>query len=430
MTESKHRTSKDTNLPPAYLRHAAKGRAFSYFRDADGKRRRRYFRGPYGCVESRQDYVEFLAEWERANTDGGTPVRDRRRTEEPDTRLSVAEVVAQFLAWADGYYVKHGRPTGEAKNLADALGHVTELFGHTAAEDFGPKRLREVRTAMERATTTGPDGEPTGRGRLGRTTINARVRRIRQCFRWAAAEELIPGSVVHALAALPPLQPGRSIARETERVEPVEWKRVAATLPHLTPTLRGMVLFQWHTGSRPGEVCALRWADVDRSDPKVWIYSPSDHKTKHLGHERLVGIGRRAQEVLSAFDQVPAGELVFSPSRSEAERRLIDRQRRRSGVPPSQQERDQDRADHPRRLLGERWDRRAYTRAIRRAAELAGVASWSPNQLRHAWLCRAEERVGLEKASKAMGHSTLGVTEHYRSRQKRAQTIEVAAVIG
>ena len=59
-------------------------------------------------------------------------------------------------------------------NLRLALRPLRRLYGHAPARDFGPVGLRTVREAMVR------DG-------LGRTTINARVNRIRRVFKWAAS---------------------------------------------------------------------------------------------------------------------------------------------------------------------------------------------------------------------------------------------------
>ena len=49
------------------------------------------------------------------------------------------------------------------------------------------------------------------------------------------------------------------------------------------------------SGMRPGEVTAMRGADLDRSGD-VWIYSPREHKGDYLGHARPIFLGPRAQE--------------------------------------------------------------------------------------------------------------------------------------
>ncbi len=56
---------------------------------------------------------------------------------------------------------------------------------------------------------------------------------------------------------------GRTGARETEPIGPVEDAVVEATLPHLSRRVRGLVEFQRLTGCRPGEACTVRRCDPD-----------------------------------------------------------------------------------------------------------------------------------------------------------------------
>jgi hypothetical protein len=73
---------------------------------------------------------------------------------------------------------------------------------------FGSLALRAVRDEMVRSS-------------LARTTINARVNRIRRVFRWATSLEMIPVAVVEGLATVAGLQRGRTSAPEPASVRPV-----------------------------------------------------------------------------------------------------------------------------------------------------------------------------------------------------------------
>jgi integrase len=84
--------------------------------------------------------------------------------------------------------------------------------------------------------------------------------------------------VFHALSTVSGLQEGRTEARDTDDVQPVELAHVWAVLPHLRPTVAAMVEVQLLTGMRPGEVCRLRPADIDQSNP-VWLFRPVQFKT-------------------------------------------------------------------------------------------------------------------------------------------------------
>src|SRR3954463_10681647 len=93
------------------------------------------------------------------------------------------------------------------------------------------------------------------------------------------------------------LKRGRSEAKERARILPVTEEIVNATLTHLSPTVRAMVEVQLLTGMRPGEVCAMRPIDIDTIG-KLWRYTPKEHKTDHLDHDRIVYLGPQAQRII------------------------------------------------------------------------------------------------------------------------------------
>ena len=81
-------------------------------------------------------------------------------------------------------------------------------------------------------------------------------------FRWAVVEELIPPTVFHAVSSVPGLRKGRSNAKETAPIGPVEDDVVEAMLPHLPEIVADIVRVQRLTGMRPAEVCILRPCDI------------------------------------------------------------------------------------------------------------------------------------------------------------------------
>jgi hypothetical protein len=126
----------------------------------------------------------------------------------------VSELILRYLDFASGYYVKHGRRTGEFDNIRCALRILKRLHGESPAGEFGPKDLELVRQAMIDAD-------------LGRKTINGRVGRIRRMFRWGTREGLVPPGTYHGLTAVEGLKRSRSAARETGPVttivDPENW---------------------------------------------------------------------------------------------------------------------------------------------------------------------------------------------------------------
>jgi integrase len=94
---------------------------------------------------------------------------------------------------------------------------------------------------------------------------------------------------------------------------------VEATLPHVSPQVGAMIRLQPLTGMRPGEVVLIRACDIDRSET-AWTYRPERHKMQHLGHERPIFLGPKAQEVLRPFLKLDPTAHLFSPREAEEAR--------------------------------------------------------------------------------------------------------------
>jgi integrase len=291
-------------------------------------------------------------------------------------------------------------------------------------------------------------------------------------FRWAASEQLLPASVYEALRTVEGLRRGRTEARETKKVRPVAPEHVEATLPHMPPVVREMVRFQRLTGSRPDEVCRLRPLDLDMGNPACWIYRPGsdqgdcgDHKTAHHGHERLILIGPRAQEVLRPYLGTKLDGYCFSPAEAERRRSLDRRTARKTPLTPSQRARKpkagrerapQDRyqvtsyrnaiyraCDRafplPERLASQRKEggkreSRAAWWARLAAEEKAEVRTWRrdhrwhPNRLRHSRATELRPH-GLDVVKTILGHSKVETTQIY-SEKDLAAAMELVARIG
>src|SRR5581483_9058366 len=146
--------------------------------------------------------------------------------------------------------------------------------------------------------------------------INQRIGRIRRAFKWAVANELVPPSVYHGLLAVAGLERGRGEARETEPVKPVPVAFVEATLPYVRPQVAALVRLQLATGMRPGEVVLIRGCDLDMTGP-VWLYRPAVHKMAYRGHNRVVPLGPKAQEILRPWLRLKLDEYLFQPREAD-----------------------------------------------------------------------------------------------------------------
>lgn len=173
---------------PGYLLHKSTGHARVIING------RQVFLGKYNSPESIEKYRRLIAEM---NASGGDPAPY------PDERdgLTVAELLARYLKWANGYYLQ----SNETEHLKYALRPLKELYGRTQVSRFGPLALKAIRDRMV------ADG-------LSRPGINKRIERIRRVFRWGVENELVAPSVLHGLQAVRGLARGRTTAPETEPV--------------------------------------------------------------------------------------------------------------------------------------------------------------------------------------------------------------------
>ena len=234
---------------------------------------------------------------------------------------------------------------------------------------------------------------------LARTTINARFNRIRRAFHWAASLELIPISVPQGLATVPGLQKGRTPAPEPEGVAPVPIEDVEATLPHLPSPVAAMVRVQLACGCRAGEVVKMRARDITMDGP-VWEYRPAAHKTAWRGHDRVILLGPRAQGVIRRLLLLKSDAEAYLFDPCEPVRERYERQNTKGSPPrhvrakpgPSRG----GKAARPR--PGRPYLVRSYQHAVARACLRAGVAPWSPLQLRHTAATTIRARFGLEAA--------------------------------
>jgi integrase len=383
-------------------------------------------------------YHQWVAEW----LTGG-----RRR--ESDRPITMVELIDQFWIHAQEYYVT---PAGEANkeqgHYKRLLTLLNKFYGHVNADEFGPLALKAIRQQM------------IAKGWC-RRTVNHNVGRTKHIFRWAAGNELVPGSVYHALQAVEALQAGRSKARETGAVRPASQEPIDAVEPHVSRQVWAMIQLQLLTGARSGEIVIMRPCDIDRSG-KVWLYTPQAHKTAWRGHERTIYIGPKAQQVLAPYLLRPEGEYCFSPAEAEARRRAEAHARRQTPMSCGNRP-GTNRKKMPGRKPGGHFTPQSYARAITQSlkkafpppGELAKRDDetreqyrkrltpaqrekisqwhkqhhWHPHQLRHNAATHLRKEFGLDAARIILGHRSPAVTTIYAEADLQ-KAIEVIAQVG
>ncbi|NLS96311.1 MAG: site-specific integrase [Planctomycetaceae bacterium] len=410
---------KVKNPVPNLKLHKASGRAYVHHA---GKRI--YF-GKWSKATTTEAYNRWAADL----LSGGKPLASDL-VEEDRSKLAVFELGAAYLEWAAGHYCpKPGQRVTHVDKIQRYLKALLQCHRSVLVEKFGPVALRRI---QDRLVAEG----------YSRQGVNDLVKGIRGCFKWGVSRELVSAPIYQALCTVAPLHYGRTTARECQPIKPIADTVVNATLPALPEVVADMVMLQRLTGMRPGETCKLRPCDLDRSED-VWLYQPPDHKTRHMGRDRVICIGPRAQEILRPYLLRPAELFCFSPADSERRRRAKQHEERRTplscGTKPK---------GNPEGQAGDQYDTTSYRHAIVRAvnkvnrqrkdqAKKDGIdlddvellPLWSPNQLRHAAGTAIRRQFGLESAQVVLGHAKADVTQVYAERDNELAR-EVARRIG
>lgn len=346
--------------PPSYCRHKTSDRGYARF-GAGAKPT--YFPGPYGSEPSRTAYARALAEYLAGARPAGVS---------PGERVTIRRLLAAWWTEAERRYQKFGRGTAELGAQRSALRFLRELYAGLDASAFGPVELSAVRHRMVEAGWV-------------RTSINLHVCRIRTMFRWAASRRLVPESVHRELCTLEGLRKGKSDARESIPKRPPTLWQLRAVLSRCGPAVGALVRLQYLTGARPGELCALRPMDLDRSE-KQWRYTVRPEAAK-VGHE-VYWLGPRAQRVLAPWLE---------------------------GVLPDRQAFDYSTA--------------SYRRHVQRCCRRAGLPTFGPHQLRHAHAAAVCDGYGQEGAASRLNHTQLRTAARY-SHTSTALARRIAREVG
>ena len=380
---------------PTYRLHKARNCAVVTI---NGKNK---YLGAYQSAASYEKYARLIAEHESAVPSAASTTTPAQATATQPT-TTINELLLAYITFARHYYSKDGSPTREVTNMIGAMRPLRELYGRTAAKEFGPKSLKAVRQHL------------IDKG-LSRGVVNHEINRIKRIVKWAVSEEIIPSSILHGLQSVVGLRFGRTEAVETEPVKPVPDAWVDAVIPFVSPQVAAMIQIQRLTGMRPCEVVLMRSCDIDMTGQN-WIYEPHAHKNRWRGHRRLIPIGPKAQKIVKQFLKLETEAYLFSPADAEEWRNAARKQNRKSPMTPSQAKRKPK--ANPKREKRDRYDTDSYRRAIKygiKKANKAGheVPHWYPLQLRHSRATEVRKQFGLEGAQVSLGHAHAAVTEVY-----------------
>lgn len=288
----------------------------------------------------------------------------------------------------------------EPDQMRRALRLLISKHGPEEAGSFSPLKLLELREQWI--------NKP-----LSVATVNLYTSYVVRCFRWGASRELVSPSVWDALKAIERIKEGRTKAKPKKVVPPVEWARVEAVRPHISPILWAVIQVQWLTGLRADEVLSMTPGEIDQVE---WVYKPEKHKNRWRGKTKKCFIGPKCREILKPFlENRPDDKPLFSPAEATELRFAAMRAKRKTKVQPSQLTRAKR---EPKKTPGDKYTTGSYYKAVQAACEKAGVPGWGTHQIRHARGTIVREKFGLEGAQVALDHSHARVTEIYAEKNE------------
>ena len=195
--------ARSRNLTPSYLQHKQSGRGRLVWTDSLGVRHERLLPGAFGSPESLTAKKPVSnSELAASATTSPTPTSD----------VSIAELLLAYLEHAKQHYRRDdGTHTPRVGRIQTRDSPRPRTVRRDARRELRPvKALKSRSPEVHRGEVVPEDSQPAYRSRFKRM------------IKWAVAEELIPPSVHQALAAVGGLQRGRTVARETGPVEPVD----------------------------------------------------------------------------------------------------------------------------------------------------------------------------------------------------------------
>jgi hypothetical protein len=111
---------------PKYRHHKGTAQAFV---QVSG---RRYYLGKWNSPRSKERYAAFVAQL------AVSPASAPSLPLTTPAQLTIVELAAAYLDFADGYYRKDGQLTRSIEVARVAIRILNKLFGQVPAADFGP----------------------------------------------------------------------------------------------------------------------------------------------------------------------------------------------------------------------------------------------------------------------------------------------------
>jgi integrase len=360
-------------FPPPIHKHSS-GQARVYWKGQV------HYLGLYGSAEAQAAYARLV---EEIRSTGNASGKAR------EAALSVKALVSEWERHMGRRYAASSR---EPVQFRRALAVVLRLYGHQPAASFDTLALMNVQQAMASGSWMTEEEKARSEKKKRRidwcrNVVNRQIVRIRTVWRWAESRKLVPVGTWSSLLTVEGLGRNDPTVRHTKPQVAANFEDVKKVLKHCGATVQTMLLVQWWSGCRSGEVRLMRREEIDCSG-EVWYYRPTSHKMAYKGQERVIPLGRKCQAVLRPY--LAKAGLLFEA---------------RPGSP---------------------YSMFSYAQHIRRAARKANVQGFHGYLCRHAAKQRLTRQFGLDAARAVLGQKSLGTTNGYASQQDLLTATQVA----
>lgn len=211
---------------------------------------------------------------------------------------------------------------------------------------------------------------------LTTTTLKRYFSGVRAFIIYGVSRGLMPLDCKTAIDSLPNITTDEyptlkePVVREAAKLDDVRH-----TLPHLNRMHQIMISILMATGMRPGELCDIRWSEIDTSE-ELWKFVPLHHKNEKRGKSRILYFREDVQTLLSQWQSsrpLPNNDYLFTAR----ETWIIGRARALANT--TMKTLIESSVNFPE--VGLRT--RALRQAVERACKLAGIPKWTPYQTRH-----------------------------------------------
>jgi len=170
---------------PSYRLHKPTGQAVVTIDGQD------FYLGTFGSARSKKKYNRLTDAWNARKERSAAEADELPPLAEVRDVSTVKELILQYTLHAQRYYRASDGRQKEVGCIRDALQIVKDLYGTSAAQEFGPKALRRAMVAKGWA----------------RTYVNHQINRVKRMFRWAVEEPIGSPAARHLPPPRPPRRP-------------------------------------------------------------------------------------------------------------------------------------------------------------------------------------------------------------------------------